>query len=151
MLGGAGEVRLVNGPSGWVFPLLGLSTYAAVGTSPRVLGAIDGTVGELRGWTAMAGDVTLSGLGYRVNDRRWMFGVEVRPGIAFVMATGALYAGDLATEVPSQRVGFALRGEVEGCRRIDPTHRLCLVASPNLYAFGFGNGGALTLRWEMGP
>src|SRR5262249_43026917 len=68
----------------WVFPLLGFGFNAAAGHSPRVVSSADGSITEVRSWTAWTYDVQLPGVGFRAKEGRWMYGVLVRGGLTFL-------------------------------------------------------------------
>jgi hypothetical protein len=44
-----------------------------------------------------------------------------------------------------------LQFEVEACRRLDPTTRICVHAAPRIYDYEFVNGGIIGIRMEWGP
>jgi hypothetical protein len=51
---------------------------------------------------------------------------------------------------PLNSVSFTLRAQLSVCRRLDPSERVCLSVTPNIYQWGWGNGGSVSLRWEIG-
>lgn len=48
-------------------------------------------------------------------------------------------------------INLYLRLDLEACRRLDPLERICLVVSPNVYAYDQTfHGGMLSFRYELG-
>jgi hypothetical protein len=150
MLGGSADSALITGRS-WVFPMLGLAVHGAAFSSPRVIGSVDGSIVEQRSWTAFDVDGLLPGVGYRWTERRWMFGATIRTGVSGAELIASVASGRQTVDHELVKVSFLLRAELEGCRRIDPVERVCLSVAPTIYQFGFGNGGVVGLRWEVGP
>jgi hypothetical protein len=134
-----------------MFPILGFGFNTALGQSPRVLSSVDGSFAEARPWTAWMYDLALPGLGFRFKERRWMFSFLIRPGVSFLMMNGSVMDGADAHDVTLSATSFYARAQVEACRRIDPTQRVCLFVAPSVYEFGFGTGGTAGIRLEIGP
>ncbi len=133
-----------------VFPLAGLGLSAAIGESPRILSAVDGSIVEQRAWTALMADVLLPGVGVRFYERRWMFSATLRTGISFARTSAAVANGAFTEAGAASAASFLLRAEVAGCRRTDPFLRICVAVSPSIYQFGFGNAVTAGLRLEFG-
>jgi len=134
-----------------VIPGLGLALGTAVGSRASVLTSVDGSMAELRPWTAYEGDVLLPGLGLRVKDGRWMYSGLLRTGVSIVGMNGSVAYGTDTIDISGFRASFLVRAQFEACRRLDPLERICLVLAPSVYQFGFLNGGTASIRWEVGP
>lgn len=135
----------------WLVPFFGADFSAAIGPSDRVLTSLDGSLADLRPWTARKLDVWLFGVGYRMKKRRWMFQAVFEPGVSAIWVNGAIATGRDAVDVRTSAVSFAARVDFEVCRRFDPTNRGCLFFAPSVYEFGLLNGGSVGVRWEFGP
>jgi hypothetical protein len=135
-----------------VIPLLGVSGALAVGQSDAVTSSLDGSLAEERPWTAFRFEFLLPGLGVRATVRRWSVSATLRPYVVGILmdATVATAGGSSDLSTPS-RVGLGLRGDLEGCRRLDPLNRFCVFVAPTVYDFGSLNGGSAGVRWEVGP
>lgn len=131
-------------------PTLGVSYWGAVGPSPRITASVDGTFVELRPYRSSMVDVTVVGIGLQAPLRRWQVSADVLAGFSLFFIPGSVAAGNLIEETTASALSPTVRLNFTGCRRFDPWTRLCLVVSPNVYNFGFLNGGIVTLRWEIG-
>lgn len=131
-------------------PTLGVSWWRAVGSSPTVVTSVDGSIVQLRPYRASLLDVTLLGIGVRAPLRRWLVSADVAFSLTIFTIPGVVAAGAYEEETTGIRASPTIRIDVAGCRRFDPSNRLCLALSPNVYSFGLFNGGTLTLRWEIG-
>ena len=158
-IGGAGSMTLLGSTldvimtfrSGLLVPLGGLGVYLPVGSYGRVITSADGSIAELRPWSAYRVDVPLPGIGYRVNRRRYTFGGSVRTGVAWMRMSGSIAAGGESEAMRPTRSGFVLQAELEVCRRFDPTTRGCIQLAPRVIDLGGPlNGGLLSLRVEWG-
>lgn len=137
--------------SGLVVPVVAFGVYFPVGAYGRVPASVDGSVAELRPWTAYRLDAALPGLGYRINRRRFTFGGAIRPAVAWMRVSGAVASGATAEQVHVSDTGFVVQAELEVCRRFDPTTRGCLEITPRVLDMGtFVNGGLVSLRLELG-
>lgn len=133
-----------------LLPLFSVDVAWSVGRRPTVYGAIDGSVVEQHPWDAWQLTTSFGGVGARWKRRRWALGAALLPGVAFTF---------LETRVPGSEdqdhtftgIDLALRGHVEGCRRVDPELRVCLFLGAHLFLERPLNGGVLGLRWELGP
>jgi hypothetical protein len=134
-----------------IFPILGFGFNTALGQSPRVMTSIDGSFAEVRPWTAWMYDLGLPGIGFRFKERRWMFSFLIRPGVAFLLMNGSVASGQDSHDVTVSATSLYARAQIEACRRLDPTERVCLFVAPSVYEFGFGTGGSAGIRWEIGP
>jgi hypothetical protein len=150
LAGASGELTLAVDRH-FVFPLAGLALSAAVGSSPRVLSSVDGSIVEQRPWSTYMGDVLLPGIGYRIKEQRWMFSAVLRTGVSYVATSGSVASGADTSAIGASSLSLMLRAEVEACRRLDPVERVCFAVSPSVYQFGFGNAVTAGLRWEFGP
>jgi hypothetical protein len=135
------------------FPVFGIGGAGAIGSSPRVITSLDGSMIELKPWTTGMVNFLLPGVGVRFKERRWMFAARARFSGTILWMSGAVAAGGDVIPLDSSptATGFGIRAEVEVCRRMDPTNRLCLLVSPHVLEFGVMNGGSVGLRWEIGP
>jgi hypothetical protein len=150
-LGGAAVDASVALDDRIMFPILGFGFNTALGQSPRVMTSVDGSFAEVRPWTAWMYDLGLPGLGFRFKERRWMFSVLIRPGVAFLLMNGSVAAGTDVHDVTMTATSLYARAQIEACRRIDPTHRVCVLVAPSIYEFGFGTGASAGVRLEIGP
>jgi hypothetical protein len=134
-----------------IFPMFGFGFASALGPSSRVSTSVDGSIVELRPWTTWMLDLGLPGVGVRFKERRWMFQALVRTGVV-VMGMGAgVVTGGEVQDVTAHAVSFYVRVQGEACRRLDPAQRVCLFVAPSVYEYGFGTGGSVGFRWEVGP
>ncbi len=131
-------------------PTLGVSYFGAVGPSPRVTTSVDGTFVELRPFRSSIVDVSILGIGLQAPLRRWLVSADVTAGFALFFVPGNVAAGNIVEETTASNLSPTVRVNLVGCRRFDPWTRLCAVLTPNVYSFGFFNGGMLSLRWEIG-
>jgi hypothetical protein len=142
---------------GWVFgdrlvmPTLGAGLSAAVGSHRPVRASLDGSIAELRPWSALRAVLLLPGLGVRGKERRLQWQVVVRPSYALVTTNGSVAAGPEAVPIHGRASSLNVSAEGELCRRLDPTSRVCLFVGLTLYEHHAWNGGQLGLRWEAGP
>ena len=135
----------------FVLPLLSLDFYSATGLYDEQRTSIDGSIAHLRPATGNIWDLGIGGFGFRTNARRWTFSATARTGITLesVGADAAWASGtyDLGTGA----INPYLRLDLEACRRLDPLERVCLVVSPNVYAYDQTfHGGMLSFRYELG-
>lgn len=150
-MGAGGDVGLAIGPH-WTIALLGLHGYGAVGSYPSRLGSIEGTLVQVEPWTASLWEVDVGGFGLRTTVRRWAFELGVTTGFALMVVKLAQVQGATAQELDTAATGLSplVKAGLSVCRRLDPSQRVCLGVAPNIYEFGFMNGGSLSLRWELG-
>src|SRR5207244_2385714 len=136
----------------WEFPIFGLTGGGAIGQSPRVVSSVDGTMVEMKPWTAGAITLLLPGVGMRFKARRWMFSANVRFVATWVWEQAAYASGRWTDERPPALWAstFGSRAHLEACRRLDFEQRLCIFAEPHLYEFSGMNGASAGLRWEYG-
>jgi len=142
----------------WEFPLFGITAATALGSSPRVVTSLDGSIVEMRPWTAGAATFLLPGVGVRANVRRWKLSMSVRAIASVVWLNAVVANGNVGINTGDKTDGstisaatFGARASFELCRRTDPVTRACLFVEPHLYEFGFMNGGSAGLRMEFGP
>lgn len=134
----------------WTFRLAGFGGGWALGSYDRTITSVDGSIADLRPWTAYRFDGILPGLHYRFKRRRWMFGVGVGTGFSVLVMSGSIASGTTSVPFEAKAPSFVVQADVEGCRRLDPTTRLCLTVSPRVYDFGILNGAVAGLRMEFG-
>ena len=149
MLGGYVDVALTIDDR-WVVPMLGAAAYHAAGTYDAVITSRDGSIVRARPWTTFSADILLPGLGYRVKKRRWMFGAALRTGVSWLAMEGVMASGAEADPIELSASTFFVQAELEGCRRLDPTTRVCLLAAPRVYDHQLMNGALFGLRVEWG-
>jgi hypothetical protein len=135
----------------WVLSLGGIQFAAAVGASSRVITSADGSLFALEPWMASVISLLLPGAGVRITARRWTFTLGLEPAVLGLFLNGQMTAGRNAVPFGVAEASFALRADLQVCRRLDPDNRACLFVRPNLYEFGLLNGGAAGVRWEWGP
>jgi hypothetical protein len=150
-LGGASAELTLAVDRHITLPIAGLALSGAIGSSPRVLSSVDGSIVQQRPWSTYMADVLLPGIGYRIKERRWMFSAALRTGVSYAAMSGSIASGADNWATSASALSFLLRVELEGCRRLDPLERVCFAVSPSVYQFGFGNGVTAGLRWEFGP
>ncbi len=134
----------------WSVPLLGGAGYLAVGSYDQVVTSYEGSLVNVRPWSTFRGDLLLPGLGRRFKHRRYMWGAAVRTGIGYMSMGGSLADGRDSAPLDLSATTFVLQAELEACRRLDPTTRVCLHAAPRIYDFGFMNGLTFGIRGEWG-
>lgn len=122
----------------------------AFGPTSRTLGGIDGTLASVDPGSMLYGSLS-TGIGFRAKRRRWMFGATMDIGASLMSAHAVVYDGTNAVALDVQpSFSFMMDLDLEACRRIDPTSRVCIVLRPHVYDFGFFNGASIALRWEIG-
>lgn len=148
-LGGSFEVAMTVDDR-IVIPVLGFAGYGAIGSYDTIVTSVDGSIARVRPWTTYEIDVLLPGIGYRLKQRRYMFGASLRSGVSALNVSGTIAGG--ANETPFSASGLSLlvQGELEACRRLDPVTRVCAIVAPRIYDFGFMNGATFGLRVEWG-
>jgi hypothetical protein len=135
----------------WVIPAFDVGFYGIVGSYSDTITSADGSLFRLHPAGTMMFDAELLGFGARFKKRRWMFEATIKPGFAFMAMPAAVADGKTFTDVDALTgVTVTLRASLSACRRFDPLERLCLSVTPNIYQWGWGNGGSVALRWEFG-
>jgi len=135
----------------WKVPTLGGNAFWAIGSYSSLITSRDGSVVRLRPWTTWRGDILLPGIGRRWKHRRYMVEAALRTGVSWMQVAGSVAAGGDRVELTNtQAITFLLQAEIEGCRRLDPTTRVCLQIVPRLYEHGWLNGGTVGIRMEWG-
>ena len=135
-----------------VIPLVGASAAFATGASSEVVTSLDGSIADVRPWTAYRFECLLPGVGVRFTRRRWTFEATARAYVVGVGMSASVATGGGSSDLSwPLRVGLAARADLEVCRRLDPVDRVCAFVAPALYEFGPFDGGSAGLRWEIGP
>jgi hypothetical protein len=135
----------------WIIPLFDLGLYGIMGSYSDTLTSADGSLFRLHPSGTIMFDGEVSGIGVRFKKRRWMFEGTIKPGIAILAMPGSVADGKGFTDVDAfNSITVTLRAQLSVCRRLDPTERVCLSVTPNIYQWGWGNGGSVSLRWEIG-
>lgn len=135
----------------WKVPTLGANTFWAVGSYGTLITSADGSVARLRPWSTWRADLLLPGIGRRWKHRRYMIEAALRTGVSWVQVGGSVAAGSGRVELgDTQAVTFLVQAEIEGCRRLDPTARVCIQIVPRLYEHSWLNGGTIGVRYEWG-
>lgn len=150
LFGFSGDVDLTIDDR-WKVPLFGGALFWAVGSYDAVVTSVDGSIARVRPWTALRGDVLLPGVGRRWKHRRNMVAVALRTGVSFVGMGGSVAAATDWAPLTLRSTTFLLQAEVEACRRLDPTTRVCLQVVPRIYDHELLNGVVFGLRMEWGP
>jgi hypothetical protein len=135
----------------WQFPIIGAAVYGAAGSYDALVTSMDGSIVRLRLWTAVRPEILLPGIGYRTKHRRTQLGFALRTGASFLKMQGTVAVGGEAVPVELSAGSFMLQLEVEACRRLDPTMRICVHAAPRIFDHEFINGGIVGIRMEWGP
>ncbi len=135
----------------WIIPLVDIGFYGMEGVYSDSLASVDGSLFRLHPAGAYMFDAEFLGFGVRFKRRRWMFEATIKPGAAILMMPAAVVDGAHFTDVDAlTSASFTLRAQLSLCRRLDPQERVCASITPNIYQWGWGNGGSLSLRWELG-
>jgi len=136
----------------WILPLFDIGLYGAVGLYSDTLSSIDGSIFRFHPAGSFVMDAEILGVGLRFKKRRWMVEATLKPGFALLAMPTSVADGKGFTDVDAQIAAtVTLRASLSLCRRLDPSQRLCASVTPNLYEWGWGNGGTVSLRWEVGP
>ncbi len=134
----------------WVVPVVGMSVgLGMLGSNPRVVTSSDGSMVTVFPRVTQL-TFLLPGIGHRWTRRRWELSASARTLATYTAMPASVATSGGATEVVIDTWSIGARAEVDACRRLDPTNRLCLVVAPHLYESGFLNGGSVGLRWEIG-
>jgi hypothetical protein len=131
-------------------PLFGLGLAWAAGPYDTEVSSYDGSIAKLTPWTTFRADILLPGFGYRGKHRRWMWAAAIRSGVSYLRTDAAVAAGAESVSTPLTAWTFLLQAEVEGCRRLDPTTRLCLQVAPRIYEHQLLDGLMVGVRAEWG-
>jgi len=134
----------------WRLPLTGFNAWWAVGNYDAVNTSFDGSIAKTEPWSAFRFDVLLPGFGRRVKLRRNMVGFAIRTGASRIKMDGTVADGAASGVLDLARWTFLAQIEIEGCRRLDPTTRICLQIVPRIYEHEFMNGLTFGIRMEWG-
>lgn len=134
----------------WRVPIIGGATYWAAGSYDRVVTSLDGSIASVRPWSAFRADLLLPGIGRRWKHRRNMWGVSLRSGVSFMQMGGSVASAAESDALELSAATFVLQAEIEACRRLDPTTRICLQVAPRLYEHELMNGLTFGIRMEWG-
>jgi hypothetical protein len=134
----------------WKVPLVGGNAAWAVGSYDTVLTSFDGSIAHVRPWSTFRGDLLLPGIGRRWKHRRNMWAAAIRTGVSFATVDGAVAAGAESVPLDLSARTLLVQVELEACRRLDPTTRVCLQLVPRLYEHELLNGLTFGLRMEWG-
>jgi len=135
-----------------IVPLVDFGIFGIVGQYADVLTSVDGSFLRVSTSSIFLIDAEATGIGVRFKHRRWMFAAAIKPGVAFMVANASVADGKDFTSIDALTAfSPTLRVSLQVCRRFDPLERACVVAQPNVYEWGWGNGGSLALRYEFGP
>ena len=88
---------------------------------------------------------------YGEKHRRWAGSLLLEPGFVLQSTSVSAPRYDALAEGSATALSPRLQLTGNGCRRLDPTLRLCLSVTPHVYALGFFNGFTLGFRTEIGP
>lgn len=135
----------------FIFPAISMDFAHSLGARGRVLSGEAGAVLSAETWSTFQFGATLLGVGVRGRHRQWAGSLLLEPGFVGQSTNirTPVYEGEASWR--AQAFSPRLLLTATGCRRIDPTLRICLSASPHVYALGFGNGFTLGFRTEVGP
>jgi|GEM_PF-1370128 len=134
----------------WRVPLLGGNAWWTVGSYDALVTTFDGSIAHLRTWSTFRGDVLMPGIGRRWKHRRNMWAAAIRSGVSFTTMGGTVAAGSETQPLELSAATFLVQLELEGCRRLDPTTRVCLQVVPRLYEYELLNGVTFGVRMEWG-
>jgi hypothetical protein len=149
MIGIGGDLDLTVDDR-WRLALGGVNFWWPVGTYDSVNTSLDGSIAHEKPWSASRMDVLLPGFGRRVKLRRNMVSFAIRTGASRLGMDGTVAAGSDSTNLELSRWTFLAQIEVEGCRRLDPTYRVCVQVVPRVYEHTFLNGLSIGFRMEWG-
>lgn len=156
-----GSSSLVTGGVGFDFGLvlddrwrvggIGGSYESSMGTSARRRAYVDGSIGELRPWTASRFGFDFGGVGQRYKYRRWQFGWMVAGSVIVTTMNVSVANGAGSEDAWGAAVALSVHGQAEACRRLDLESRVCLVVAPDVFDGGyFMRGASVFARWEWG-
>lgn len=135
----------------WIIPAFDVGFYGIVGVYSDTLTSADGSLFRLHPSGTFMFDAEALGIGVRFKKRRWMFEASIKPGFAVMVVPAAVADGKRFTDIdPLSTATLTLRASLSVCRRLDPVERVCASVTPNIYQWGWGNGGSVSLRWELG-
>ena len=134
----------------WKVPLFGGNAFWAIGSYDAIITSHDGSIARLRPWSTIRGDLLLPGVGHRWKHRRNMWAAAVRTGVSFATMGGSVAAGTETVPLELDAATFLVQLELEGCRRLDPSTRVCLQVVPRLYEHELFKGVTFGLRFEGG-
>jgi hypothetical protein len=151
VLGGVGGGMSIVWLNRFIFPAISVDLTHSLGSRARLLSGSGGAVLATETWTTYQLGTTLLGVGFRARHRHWQGSLLLEPGFVVQLTTirASVYDGEASAR--AQALSPRLMVTAVGCRRVDPTFRVCLSASPHVYALGFGNGVTFGFRTEIGP
>lgn len=149
MFGFGGDIELTLTDK-WKFPLAGAAVWWAMGTYDGVTTSYDGSIAHIHPWSTFRADLLLPGIGRRIKLRRNMISVALRTGVTWLKMDGDVATGSSQAGLDLSAASFLLQAEVEACRRLDPTTRLCVQVTPRVYEYTLMNGLTVNLRLEWG-
>jgi hypothetical protein len=134
----------------WRVPIGGVNVWWPIGSYDSVNTSFDGSIAHEKPWTTTRVDLLFPGFGRRVKLRRNMVSFAIRTGASRIGMDGTVAAGPGLTDIELSRWTFLAQIEVEGCRRLDPTFRVCLQVVPRVYEHTLLNGLSIGFRMEWG-
>jgi hypothetical protein len=135
----------------WRIGGFGGSYESSIGTSARRRAYVDGSIAELRPWTASRFGFDFGGVGQRFKHRRWQFGWLVTGSVIVTTMNVSVANGASSEDAWGAAVALSFHGQAEACRRLDLESRVCLVVAPDVFDGGyFMRGGSVFARWEWG-
>jgi hypothetical protein len=135
----------------WVIPIFQTSFGGVAGPTPTAAGTFDGDPARVNLRGAFRSDVGILGFGVRGNHRRWSGGIRAVPTVVIVANVRATVPdGPGTVDLTMNTVYFGIRAEFEGCRRLDPRTRLCVVGAPSLFDGRPFNGFTFGFRMDLG-
>ncbi len=135
----------------WIIPAFDVGFYGIMGMYSDTITSADGSIFKLHPAGTILFDGEILGFGARWKKRRWMFEATIKPGFAVMAMPAAVADGKGFTDTDALNAAtITLRASLTACRRLDPLERVCLSVTPNIYQWGWGNGGSVSLRWEFG-
>ncbi len=134
----------------WKVPLAGYNAWWATGNYDAVNTSFDGSIAQTKPWSAYRIDILLPGFGRRIKLRRNLVSFTLRAGASRLKMDGTVADGAGVADLELTRWTFLAQIELEACRRLDPTTRICLQVVPRIYEHEFMNGLTVGLRMEWG-
>lgn len=134
----------------WLVPLGGFDMWWPVGNYDTVNTSFDGSIAHLKPWTTTRWDILFPGFGRRIKLRRNMVSFALRTGLSRVGMEGDVASGSSLTQLDLTRYTFLAQIEIEACRRLDPTFRICAQVVPRVYEHTLMNGLSIGFKMEWG-
>jgi hypothetical protein len=135
----------------WRLGGVGGAYESSIGTSSRRAATVNGSIAEMRPWTASRFSFDFGGVGQRFKYRRWQAGWFVWGSVMLTTMNLSIAEGAGSTDASASAVAVAFHAQLEVCRRIDLEARVCAAVAPDVFDGGYWlPGGTVAARWEWG-